>query len=123
TRPAVVKLSFDQRKNKLMQTVVSSSDSLLLSFYDNGVVDGDSISVYLNNQPVITNARLKSTATRQMIYVGNLEEMNLLLVAENLGTLPPNTGLLMIKDGEESYQVNFSADMQTNALIVIRRKK
>ena len=122
-KPAVVKLSFDQRQNKVMQTINASSDSLLLSFYDNGVIDGDSISVYLNNQPVITNVRLKSTATRQMIYVGNLDEMKLLLVAENLGTLPPNTGLLMIKDGEESYQVNFSADMQTNALIVIRRKK
>ncbi|MFL5808406.1 MAG: hypothetical protein ACJ749_02735 [Flavisolibacter sp.] len=122
-KPVVVKLPYDQRKNKMMQTVNASSDSLLLSFYDNGVVDGDSISVYLNGQPVLTNERLKSTATRKMIYVGNLDEMNLLLVAENLGTLPPNTGLLMIKDGEASYQINFSADMQTNALIVIRRKK
>jgi hypothetical protein len=122
-KPEVVKLSYDQRKNKLMQTVVANSDSLVLSFYDNGVVDGDSISVYLNNQPVITNSRLAATATRKTIYVGGLVEMNLLLVAENLGSLPPNTGLLMIKDGEAVYQVNFSADMQTNALIVIRRKK
>ena len=45
------------------------------------------------------------------------------LVAENLGSLPPNTGLLTIWDGEKYYQVHFSADMQTNASITIRRKK
>jgi hypothetical protein len=120
---AEVKLSYDQRASKTLQTITAHSDSLLLSFYDNGVIDGDSISVYLNNQPVILNARLASTATRKSIYVGNMSEMNLLLVAENLGTLPPNTGLLMIRDGEDVYQINFSADLQTNAMITIRRKK
>jgi len=40
-----------------------------------------------------------------------------------LGTLPPNTGLLVIRDGDKTYQVNFTADMQTNASIILKRKK
>jgi hypothetical protein len=120
---APVKLTYDQRRNKTLQTVDVKSDSLILSFYDNGVVDGDSISVYLNGQPVVSNARLAATAMRKTISVKNLAEINLLLVAENLGTLPPNTGLLTIRDGDDIYQVNFSADLQTNAVIVIRRKQ
>ncbi|MGZ8537841.1 MAG: hypothetical protein ACXWV9_06220 [Flavisolibacter sp.] len=121
--PVITTLTYDQRKNKSLQTIETQSDSLILSFYDNGVVDGDSISVYLNGQPVITNSRLKSTATKKTILIDKVGEMNLLLVAENLGTLPPNTGLLMIKDGETVHQVNFSADLQTNAQIIIRRKQ
>lgn len=117
------KLRYDQRKDHLQQTIDIASDSLLLSFYDNGVVDGDSISVYLNDQPVITNALLKSVATKKAIYIGGMEEVKLLLVAENLGSIPPNTGLLTIRDGDKVYQVNFTADMQTNASIILRRKK
>ena len=118
-----VVLTYTQRKDHLQQTVDVASDSLLLSFYDNGVVDGDSISVYLNDQPVISNTKLTSVATKKAVYVGGMNEIKLLLVAENLGTIPPNTGLLVIRDGDKSYQVNFTADMQTNASIVLRRKR
>lgn len=116
-------LSYPERTNHLQQTVDITSDSLLLSFYDNGVVDGDSISVYLNDQPVISNTKLKSVATKKTIYVGGLNEIKLLLVAENLGTIPPNTGLLVIRDGDKTYQVNFTADMKTNASIILKRKR
>jgi hypothetical protein len=116
-------LPYTQRKEHTQKSVDITSDSLILSFYDNGVVDGDSISVYLNDQPVITNALLKSVATKKTIYVGGMDEVKLLLVADNLGTIPPNTGLLIIRDGDKIYQVNFTADMQTNASIVLKRKK
>ena len=115
-------LSYTQRKERVQQAVDITSDSLQLSFYDNGVVDGDSISVYLNDQPVITNSKLTSVATKQKVYVGGMTEIRLVLVAENLGSLPPNTGLLVIRDGDKTYQVNFTADMQTNASILLRRK-
>ena len=121
--PVITTPAYEQRTNKPLQVIEIQSDSLLLSFYDNGVVDGDSISVYLNGQPVITNARLKSTATKKTVYIDPVSEMSLLLVAENLGTLPPNTGLLTIRDGENTHQVYFSADLRTNAQIIIRRKQ
>jgi hypothetical protein len=118
-----VKLPFNQRKTALTQRVEINSDSITLAFYDNGVVDGDSISVYMNGQPVVTGARLTTTATKKTISIAGIDEVELVLVAENLGSLPPNTGLLTIRDGEAVYQVHFSADMQTNASIIIRRKK
>jgi hypothetical protein len=115
-------ITYTQRKERVQQAVDITSDSLQLSFYDNGVVDGDSISVYLNDQPIITNSKLTSVATKQKIYVGGMTEIRLLLVAENLGSIPPNTGLLIIRDGDKTYQVNFTADMQTNASILLKRK-
>jgi hypothetical protein len=115
-------LPYTQRKDHQQQSLNIASDSLILSFYDNGVVDGDSVSVYLNDQLVIT-AKLTSVATKKPIYIGAMDEVKLLLVAENLGSIPPNTGLLIIRDADKTYQVNFTADMQTNASIILKRKR
>ena len=122
-KTAPVVLAFNERKEHLQQSIAVTADSLILSFYDNGVVDGDSISVYLNGQPVITNTKLTAVAIKKTVFVGNTDEVKLLLVAENLGSIPPNTGLLIIRDGEKSFQVNFTADMQTNAGILLKRKR
>lgn len=120
---APAKLAYTERKTKAPQVFEVQSDSLVLAFYDNGVVDGDSISVYLDGKAVVSAARLRTVATKVTVSVAGKDEVSLVLVAENLGSIPPNTGLLTIRDGEDQYQVNFSADMQTNASILIRRKK
>jgi hypothetical protein len=113
---------YSQRKNNTLPAIEISSDSLVLSFYDNGVVDGDSISVYVNGENIITNNKLTAVATKKTIMLPAVETIEIILVAENLGTIPPNTGLLVVKDGDKSYQVNFTADLQTNAAIIFKRK-
>ena len=114
-----------KRATNTIQTVNVVSDSLVLTFYDNGVVDGDSISVYLNDQNIVSKVKLTEAAVKKTVFTPNTntDEMRLTLVAENLGTIPPNTGLLIIQDGGQRYQIRFSADMQTNASVIIKKKK
>ena len=116
--------SYDQRKQQIIQTLNIESDSLVLSFYDNGVVDGDVISVYVNDQNVLSNVRLTEAAAKKTINIKAIsgQDITLTLVAENLGTLPPNTGLVIVQDGDKKYQINFSANLQTNAAIVLHKK-
>ena len=115
----------EKRINNTIQTLSVTADSLVLSFYDNGVVDGDSISVYLNDESIISKVKLKEAAVKKTVYLNsrNDDEIRLTLVAENLGSIPPNTGLLIIQDGTERYQIRFKADMETNASIIIKKKK
>jgi len=47
----------------------------------------------------------------------------LVLYAENLGKYPPNTGLLIVHDGNDTYQIRFSADLQQNAAVIFKRKR
>ena len=106
------------------ETIYFKSDSLSIALYDNGEVDGDSVSVIINDVMFIEKQLLRSSAFRKTFYVPQNESDSLLVVlyAENLGKYPPNTGLLQIKDGEEIFYVRFKADLDRNAAIVLRRK-
>jgi len=120
----VAPLAYNQRTTKLLQTFAASSDSLVLYFYDNGVVDGDVISVYINGQNIILGARLTEAAVKKTVSLKTITApIEILLVAESLGTLPPNTGLLVVYDGTERHTINFSADLQTNASIIFNKQK
>lgn len=112
------------RKNETIQDIYFKNDSLILSLYDNGIVDGDTVSVFVNGENIIAKQMLKASAAKKTIYVPlNADTLQLVLFADNLGTIPPNTGLLTIRDGDDIYQVRFSADLQKNASIILRRKK
>ncbi|MEO6610839.1 MAG: hypothetical protein ABIT05_16555 [Chitinophagaceae bacterium] len=112
------------RKSEFSQVVNFKSDSLILSLYDNGEIDGDTVSVFLNGEVLMSHQGLKASAIKKTIYIspGN-EDFSLVLFAENLGKYPPNTGLLVVRDGDEVYNLRFSSDFQKNAGIVFRRKK
>lgn len=100
-----------------------SADSLVLALYDNGEVDGDTVSVLLNGEIIIPKQCLKTVAFKKTIYIAPGEfQIHIVLYAENLGVYPPNTGLLVIYDGEERHNVRFSADYKKNSAIILRRK-
>ncbi|RYE37132.1 MAG: hypothetical protein EOP48_29065 [Sphingobacteriales bacterium] len=111
------------RINNTPQVVNFKSDSLILALYDNGEIDGDTVSVLLNGEVILAKQMLKATAIKKTIYLApGASETTLLLYAENLGKYPPNTGLLVVHDGEDTYQLHFSADLKQNATIILRRK-
>lgn len=114
----------NMRKTVLQQTVYFSSDSLLLTLYDNGEVDGDTVSVLMNGELIIAKQGLSTTAAKKTIYIpASADRVELVMYAESLGSIPPNTGLLVIRDGKDLYEIRFSGDLQKNASIVFNRKK
>jgi hypothetical protein len=114
----------DGRATAPSETIYFKSDSLSIALYDNGEVDGDTVSVIINDEMFIEKQGLKSSAFRKTFYIPQEQSDSLLVVlyANNLGKYPPNTGLLQIKDGEEIFYVRFKADLDKNAAIVLRRK-
>lgn len=112
------------RKTEFSQIVSFKSDSLELSLYDNGEVDGDTVSIFMNGEVIMSKQGLKASAIKKTIYITRAnEDFTLVLFAENLGKYPPNTGLLVVHDGEDVYNLRFSSDFQKNTGIVFRRKK
>ena len=132
TRPAVllaptVNAAKDvaQRSIASTQTVFYKSDSIGITLYDNGEIDGDTVSVLLNGKVIIARQGLNTQPNVYRIYIdpNTPDTMTLVMYAENLGSIPPNTGLMVVRDGASIYEVRFSADLKNNAAIILRRRK
>jgi len=107
-----------------IQSVNYSSDSLVITLYDNGEVDGDTVSVLMNGKVIMPMVGLSTNAVRKTIYTKDItDSLQIVMYAENLGTLPPNTGLLIVNDGKERYEIRFSGDLKKNSAIVFKRKE
>jgi len=89
-----------------------------LDFYDNGEIDGDSISVRINDQTVLSHQRLGAepvTTIIRMDFKHTFQEVE--MMAENLGTIPPNTALLVITAGKKRYELFMSSSAQKSAKV------
>jgi hypothetical protein len=113
------------RKVETIQTLTFKTDSLVLTLYDNGVVDGDTVSVIMNGRLIMNHIGLSTNAIKKTIYTKDIKEdsIQLIMYAETLGSIAPNTGLLIVYDGNDRYEIRFSGDLQKNAAILFKRKK
>jgi len=113
------------RKTDVIRTIDFKSDSLTLVLYDNGIVDGDTVSVVLNGEVIIPKQRLEEQAYRKVIKIppGSDDSLQLVIYAENLGTIPPNSGLLIVEDGADRYEIGFEGDLKKSSAVRLRRKR
>ena len=112
------------RQNELLQTLNIQNEEIVVKLYDNGEIDDDTISVYMDNKLILASKRL--TASPLTITL-KMDEENpehvLVMVAENLGRIPPNTSLMIVTDGDKRYEVRITSTEQKNAMIRFRYLK
>lgn len=111
------------RQTEVIDALDLTGDSITLSLYDNGEIDGDTVSVFVNNELVVSKVGLKASAYKKTIAIQPGEVIQVTLFAENLGSIPPNTGLLVITTNNERYQIHFSSTLNKNSSVVLRRKE
>jgi hypothetical protein len=120
----VVEGQYKQRENIINNEIEVSSDSLTVDFYDNGEVDGDSISVFFNNQLLAFYQRLSTKSIHFDIVLDSTKDVNeISMFADNLGSIPPNTALMIVSDGKKRHEVRMTSNLEKNAVLRIRRKK
>ena len=125
-QPIIVNPAADlaKRKTEIIQSVFTRSDSLVISLYDNGEIDGDTVSVVLNGRVIIAKKELTANAITATIGAPAAgDSIQLIMYAENLGRISPNTGLLVLQDGDTRYEIRFAGDMQKSSAIVLKRKR
>lgn len=92
--------------------------TIRLDFYDNAVVDGDSITVKVNNQVVLTHQRLTEKALTTYIKVDvNAGFHEVEMIAENLGSIPPNTAILIVSAGDLYHRLFLSSTETKSAKV------
>ncbi|HET9824387.1 MAG TPA: hypothetical protein VFP87_03580 [Chitinophagaceae bacterium] len=106
------------RENALAQTITVNTDEVTIKLYDNGEIDGDSISVFVDKQLALSHKGLSASPIILKLKFDNSEdEHEVVMVAENLGRIPPNTSLMVITAGDKRYQVQITSTEQKNAVV------
>jgi len=115
--------AYTKRNSELIKTIEIDNSSFTVDLYDNGEIDGDSISLFFNGNLLLSHKRLSDKALRLKLEVDKDKELNeLIMYAENLGTIPPNTALMVVNDGDNRYEVRISSDLQKSGVIRFMHK-
>jgi len=125
TQPVLVPdIAYENRTNTLLKTIEIANDSFQVYLYDSGDIDGDSISLFYDGKLLLSHQRLELkpiALTLDATTDGGVNE--LVMYAETLGTIPPNTALMVVTDGSNRYEVYMTSDLQKSATIKFVHKK
>jgi len=120
--PATINEKFAVRKKIFTKEIPVEGEFIELRFYDNAQVDGDSISLFLDDKLIFQHIRLSEQAYTIKLPVDQLKRVSeLIMVAENLGTIPPNTSYMVAIVGEKRYETKLSSSENSSALIRLKK--
>jgi hypothetical protein len=112
------------RTNELVRILTVDDPDVIVKLYDNGEIDGDTISVYLDKKLVLAS---KGLTASPLIIKFKIDEDNseheLVMVAENLGRIPPNTSLMIVEAGDRRFDVRITSTEQKNAVVRFKYQK
>lgn len=108
------------RENKLAKKITTSSKKFSIDLYDNGTIDNDTIIVYDNKKLLVSKKRLSYKAIHLEFTLSEvINEHEIIIVAHNMGTVPPNTALLVLKDGDRRQELFITSTNKMNAKIIV----
>jgi len=112
------------RENALVKKIETEASEIKIELYDNGEIDGDTVSIYHNNTLIRSHMRLSQKPISISIGVdASQPHHEIIMVAENLGSIPPNTSVMIINTASNRYEVLISSSEQKNAKVVFDLKK
>ena len=113
-----------KRTYQVIKVIEVSQSNIKVDIYDNGQVDGDVVSIYLNDKQLVSSKMLTAQPITLQIKVDENEEIyDLIMYAESLGSIPPNTALMIVTTATQRYEINISSNEQTSGAIRFKFKK
>ena len=114
----------EKRTNEIMKEITVEHDSISVTLYDNGTVDGDSITLIFNGKILTEHSLLTEkplTFKIKIVPGGGRNELQ--MYAENLGSIPPNTALMVIYDGDKRYEVSVKSSASSNGTVSFKLRE
>ena len=108
------------RENKLVKKIITNSKNISIDLFDNGTIDNDTVIVFDNKQLLVNKKRLSYKSIHlEFNFTENMREHEVIIVAHNMGTVPPNTALLLFKDGKNRQEYFITSTNKINAKLLI----
>lgn len=122
---ALITKQFEERPKDVFKDINVESRTIDLEFVDNGAIDYDSISVFLNNKLILKETMLTHVPIKLKVTLDdNLVHNEISMFANNEGLIPPNTATLTVTDGDNKTEIDMTSSLhRTATLKILRRKK
>jgi len=114
----------EQRTKRYIEVIELDVPQFKVELYDNGQVDGDTVSLFFNNRLMVAQKRLSTTPiSLDLVLDRNKPDNELVMYAENLGSIPPNTALMVVTARDKRYEVNITSTEDVNGAVRFRLKQ
>jgi hypothetical protein len=111
----------NERRDDTLSVIPLSERNFKLKIFDNGITDGDSISLLFNGRLIASQIGVTEKVLELPLELESGKIHNTItLVAHNLGRIPPNTATIIIEAGNKKYTLSSSADLKKNNSIIIQ---
>ena len=118
------KEKISNRTYQILKTIEIEDEKITIDIYDNGQIDGDTVSIYLNDKLIVSKKRLTAKPINIQL---NLDDDNdiydIIMYAENLGSIPPNTALMIVQTKNKRYEINVTSTEQTSGAVRFKLKR
>jgi len=126
--PVVLPAKIAQRETdvqSLIEIAPAEKDSIKVDVYDNGEIDGDSVSVYEESVARVNKKMITAKPITFYVTLNKNENpiVHLRMVAESLGSLPPCTALMIVTTKTKRYEVHLSSNFNKNATVELFLKQ
>lgn len=113
-------MKLESREKEVVRSFTVDTNKIKIELYDNADIDDDTVSVFLNNKLLLYKKRLTDRALTLDIDLYPNTDYELMMYAENLGRIPPNTSLMVITAGKKRYELRITSTEQKSAVIRFR---
>jgi hypothetical protein len=113
----------NERRNREQSRITVEVKNINLKVYDNAIMDGDTVSILYNGKLLLSHQLLSEKPIELNLELDDRQTRHeIILFAENLGSIPPNTALIVITAGDKRYELFASASLEENAVLVFEYK-
>lgn len=113
-------LTLKQREKEVIQSLKVDTSLIRIDLYDNAEIDDDTVSVFLNGALLLYKKRLTDKPLTLHITAMPNTDYELMMYAENLGRIPPNTSLMLVTAGKRKYEIRISSTETKSAVVKFR---
>jgi N-acetylmuramoyl-L-alanine amidase len=115
-------VAISSRPVKEIKAIQVKNNTVKIDILDDAEIDNDIVTVYFNKALVVDKKALTAKAFSFTVNLVEGKTNELVLYADNLGAIAPNTALMIINDGVTKYEVKLSSDFKNNASVKFELK-
>lgn len=119
--PTMPTLDFSGRELDTITTLSTKHSRVVIELWDDAEHDGDTLSVFLNDAPVLVEHELTPKHYRLPVDLGSGAN-KILVVAHNEGRVPPNTARAFVRTGNDRVHLLIKTSEKRSTALIIHRE-